>query len=157
MRIRIVKYQPDITGSQQIQLYGLFRKADIIVKSFNKLSSASFEWQAINYLATVFGLESWISTYLPAIYFSCKLFFIISKFRAIYTKRVKIYYGIWWLKKELSMVHGTLHFFRNKTFLFAKIESWNFQQLFDLGFRETVQNFSSFRQTFRWQTKKFYS
>ena len=29
-----------------------------------------------------------------------------------------------WLKKELSMVHGTLHiFFRNKTFLFVKIES----------------------------------
>ena len=23
-------------------------------------------------------------------------------------RRVKIYYGIWWLKKELSMVHGTL-------------------------------------------------
>ena len=31
--------------------------------------------------------------------------------RAIYTRRVKIHYGIWWLKKELSMVHGTLHFF----------------------------------------------
>ena len=48
------------------------------------------------------------------------------------------------------MVHGTLQFFfRNKTFLFVKIESWNFQQLFDLGFRETLQNFSSFRKTFR--------
>ena len=44
----------------------------------------------------------------------------------------------------------TLYFFRNKTFLFVKIESWNFQQLFDLGFLETLQNFSSFRQTFRW-------
>ena len=55
------------------------------------------------------------------------------------------------LKKELSMVHGTLHiFFRNKTFLFVKIESWNFQQLFYLGFHETLQIFSSFRQTFRW-------
>ena len=30
------------------------------------------------------------------------------------------------------------------------IESWNFLQLFDLGFCETLQNFSSFRQTFRW-------
>ena len=29
-----------------------------------------------------------------------------------------------------------------------KIESWNFQQLFDLGFHETLQSFSSFRQTF---------
>ena len=54
-------------------------------------------------------------------------------------------------KKELSMVHGTLQiFFRNKTFLFVKIDSWNFQQLFDLGFHEALQSFSSFRQTFRW-------
>ena len=31
--------------------------------------------------------------------------------------------AICWLKKELSMVHGTLNiFFRNKTFLFVKIE-----------------------------------
>ena len=67
--------------------------------------------------------------------------------RAMYTRRVKTQYNISWLKKELSMVHGTLYnFFRNKTFLFVKIESWNFQQLFDLGFRETLQNFSSFRQ-----------
>ena len=67
-----------------------------------------------------------------------------------YTRRVKIYYGIWWLKKELFMVHGTLQtFYRNKTFLFVKIESWNFQQLFDLGFCKTLQNFSSLRQTFR--------
>ena len=74
-----------------------------------------------------------------------------SKISAIYTRRVARQYAICWLKKELSMVHGTLHiFFRNKTFLFVKIESWNFQQLFDLGFRETLQNFSSFRQTFRW-------
>ena len=49
---------------------------------------------------------------------------LVRKLRAIYTRRVEIYYGIWWLKKELSMVHGTLQiFFRNKTFLFVKIES----------------------------------
>ena len=72
-------------------------------------------------------------------------------FRAIYTRRVKIYYGICWLKKELSMVHGTLQIlFGNKTFFLVKIESWNFQQLFDLEFHETLQNFSSFRQTFGW-------
>ena len=34
--------------------------------------------------------------------------------------------------------------FRNKTFLFVKIDRWNFQHLFDLGFRETSENFSSF-------------
>ena len=51
---------------------------------------------------------------------------------------------------EISMVHGILHiFFRNNTFLLVKIGSWNFQHLFDLGFRETLQNFSLFRQTFR--------
>ena len=40
-------------------------------------------------------------------------------------------------------------FSRNKTFLFFKIESWNFQDLFEKEFRETSQNFisfSSFRQ-----------
>ena len=40
-----------------------------------------------------------------------------------------------WLKK---------YFFRNKTFLFFKIESWNFQNLFEIEFRETSQNFNSF-------------
>ena len=70
--------------------------------------------------------------------------------RAIYTRRVKTQYYILWRKKELPTVYGTLHiFFRNKTLLFVKIESWNFHQLFNLGFRETFQNFSSFRQTFR--------
>ena len=40
-------------------------------------------------------------------------------------------------------------FFRNKTFLSFKIESWNFQHLFEIKFRETSQNFNSmslFRQ-----------
>ena len=77
---------------------------------------------------------------------------VMNIFRAIYGRRFKRKYGIFWLKKELYMVHGTLKsFFRNKPFLFVKIESWNFQQLFVLGFRETLQNFSLFRQTFRWQ------
>ena len=34
-------------------------------------------------------------------------------------------------------------FFRNKTFFF-KIESWNFQVQFEIGFRETSQIFNSF-------------
>ena len=37
-------------------------------------------------------------------------------------------------------------FFRNKTFLFFKIESWNFQVHFEIEFHETLQNFSSIRQ-----------
>jgi hypothetical protein len=37
-------------------------------------------------------------------------------------------------------------FFKNKTFLFVKIETWNFQHLFDLQFHEILQNFKSFRQ-----------
>ena len=57
------------------------------------------------------------------------------------------------LLAEIRTIHGTWYtsnFFRNNTFLFLKIESWNFQHLLDLGFRETLQTFSSFRQTFRW-------
>ena len=33
-----------------------------------------------------------------------------------------------------------------KTFLFIKIENWNFQHLFEIEFRETSQNFNSIRQ-----------
>ena len=80
-----------------------------------------------------------------------QFFFSVLPSRAIYTRRVKRKCGIFWLKKQLSMVHVTLQiFFRNKTFLFVKIESWNFQQLFDIQFWETLQNFSSFRLRFRW-------
>ena len=35
------------------------------------------------------------------------------------------------------------NYFRNKTFLFFKIESWNFQHLFENEFRETSQSFNS--------------
>ena len=38
------------------------------------------------------------------------------------------------------------NFFRNKTFLFFNIESWNFQVHFEIYFRETLQNFNSIRQ-----------
>ena len=38
------------------------------------------------------------------------------------------------------------NFFRNKTFLFFRIESWNFQHLCEIEFREISQNFNSFRQ-----------
>ena len=41
------------------------------------------------------------------------------------------------------------YFFRNKTFLFFKIESWTFQVQFEIKIRETSQNFNSlslFRQ-----------
>ena len=33
---------------------------------------------------------------------------------------------------------------KNKTFLFFKIVSWNFQYLFEIEFRKTSQNFNSF-------------
>ena len=36
--------------------------------------------------------------------------------------------------------------FRNKTFLLFKIESWNFQHLFEKEFSETSQNFNSMSQ-----------
>ena len=56
--------------------------------------------------------------------------------------------AICWMKKELSWRLGTLHIFLG-TKLFFMIENWKFQHLFDFGFRETLQNFSSFRQIFR--------
>ena len=37
-------------------------------------------------------------------------------------------------------------FFRKKTFLFFKIESWNCQHLFEKVFRETSQNFNDIRK-----------
>ena len=37
-------------------------------------------------------------------------------------------------------------FFRDKTFLFFKIESWNFQVQFEIEFCETSQNFNSIRK-----------
>ena len=51
----------------------------------------------------------------------------------------KIYLGIF---REYSLTK--IYIFRNKTFLFFKIESWNFQYLFEIEFRETSQNFNSF-------------
>ena len=48
-------------------------------------------------------------------------------------------------RKNYPWTWYTSYFFQNKTFLFVKIERWNFQHLFD----ETLQNFTSFIQTFR--------
>ena len=39
---------------------------------------------------------------------------------------------------------GLIFFFRDKTFLFFMIESWNFHHLFEKEFHETSQNFNSF-------------
>ena len=55
-----------------------------------------------------------------------------------------------WVSKKIIFVliltTATKFIFRNKTFLFLKIESWNFQHLFENEFRETSQNFNSIRQ-----------
>ena len=45
-------------------------------------------------------------------------------------------------------------FFRNETFLFFKIASWNFQHLFEKKIRETSQNFNSIRQPIEKMKKK---
>ena len=42
----------------------------------------------------------------------------------------------------LELCWPKLYFFRNKTFLFFKIESWNFKHLFEKEFLETSQNFN---------------
>ena len=57
-------------------------------------------------------------------------------------------------KRTIHVTWYTSYFFRNETFLFVKIESWNFQQLFDLEFRETSQNFNYFGLLFITYTKR---
>ena len=52
------------------------------------------------------------------------------------------------MKKELSMLHGTLNiFFSKKTFFVCQDRNLKF--LASVGYCETLQNFSSLRQTFR--------
>ena len=69
----------------------------------------------------------------------------------------------WWFRyrKVASRRTSRLvkHFFRNKTFLFVKIESWNFQHLFYSQFQETSQNQTDAENFsfLSWQTKKFCS
>ena len=46
----------------------------------------------------------------------------------------------------LDLSWPKIYFFRNILFLFFKIESWSFQHMFKIKFRETSQNFNSFRQ-----------
>ena len=56
--------------------------------------------------------------------------------------------GLFWYWSQFSLDLDHI-FFRNKTFLFFKIESLNFQHLFKKEFHETSPNFnlfSSFRQ-----------
>ena len=53
--------------------------------------------------------------------------------------------AIFWICPGIFRDYGLKKFFfRNKTFLFFKIESWNFQHLFEIEFCETSQNFNSF-------------
>ena len=55
--------------------------------------------------------------------------------------------AICWKYLGIFRDYGLNHIvFRNKTFLFFKIESWNFQHLFEKEFLETSQNFNSIRQ-----------
>ena len=53
--------------------------------------------------------------------------------------------AIFWIYLGISRDYGLRNvYFRNKTFLFFKIESWNFQHLFEIEFCETSQNFNLF-------------
>ena len=54
---------------------------------------------------------------------------------------------ICWNSVGLFRDYGLNYIFLGiKLFLFFKIESWNFQHLFETEFRETSQNFNSIRQ-----------
>ena len=57
--------------------------------------------------------------------------------------------AIFWDYLGMFIEYGQKNiFFRNNTFLFFKIESWNFQHLFEIEFRETSQSFNSFTQCY---------
>ena len=56
---------------------------------------------------------------------------------------------------EASSLLAYLIFFLGICFLFFKIESWNFQHLFDLDFRETSKKFLLIRKTFIPLRKRF--
>ena len=67
----------------------------------------------------------------------------------IYTRRGARQYCICWFQKEQSWRLGTLHIFLGiKTFLFVKIESCDFQHLFDLEFREKYTKVKANQTTF---------
>ena len=57
---------------------------------------------------------------------------------------VKTFTENWVSKQSLDIDNGLKLFFRNKTCLFFKIDSWNFKHLFEKDFCETSQNFNSF-------------
>ena len=61
--------------------------------------------------------------------------------------KIRIANAICWNSLVLFRDYGLHHIlFRNKTFLFFKIESWNFQHLFEKKSCEPSQNFNSIRQ-----------
>ena len=78
--------------------------------------------------------------------------------------KIRIASAIFWDYLGMCRDYGQKNIlFRNKTFLFFKIESWNFQHLFEIEFHETSQNFNSIRQliekmkiTILWGFTKFF-
>ena len=59
--------------------------------------------------------------------------------------KIKTASAIFWNNLGILRDYGLKNiFFRNKSFLFLKLEGWNFQHLFERKFCETSQNFNSF-------------
>ena len=78
--------------------------------------------------------------------------FTIIDLQAWYTNQISVI-TVMLLFKKSEILHFKVSitimphiFFRNKTFLFFKIEGWNFQVQFEIKFRESFQNFNSIRQ-----------
>ena len=66
--------------------------------------------------------------------------------RAEFCQIFRSFFGQWRFKKKCFW--DVLTFSDGDFLLLNEIDSWNFQQMLDLGFSETSQNFSSFRQLF---------
>ena len=87
---------------------------------------------------SVTNLQIWRAGVHPTL---CNVFILQSKpSRKIETAKRHLLELSW----PLQRLRPKLYFFRNKTFLIFKRESWNFQHLFEKEFRETSQNFNSF-------------
>ena len=68
-------------------------------------------------------------------------------FRPFHHPLQNLHWKLGWLTPSFGStlaVRLKKYFFRDKTFLFFKIESWNFQVQFEIKIRETSQNFNSF-------------
>ena len=109
-----------------------------------------------NFSATVFWMRNFIFCFYSDFWYSGSVFKPRSCKPLFPFERQENQNRRWKLGQQSANCWNYLGLFRDydfdhilfkiKTFLFYKIENWNFQHLFEKEFRETSQNFNSIRQ-----------